>query len=48
MLLFISWNFLKYVELPVKNINTSSTSTTNQTSAVDFNTISTAEADQTL
>ena len=47
MVLFISWNFFKFVELPVNNINTSSTSTTAQ-ATTDFNSIITTEAGKTL
>jgi len=47
LMLFISWNFFKYVELPVININTTSTSDIPQTE-VDFNSITTTEDDQIL
>ena len=40
LLLFVSWNFLKYVELPVANVVTNTQFTTSQAS-VDFNSIST-------
>ncbi len=46
-MLFISWNFFKYVELPVNNINTTSISDIPQ-AEIDFDSISNSEVTQIL